>query len=283
MLRVCRAIKDGKVACLKGVANPVYLKDHLLTEFRTQTFSDLNFDIQQVEACLTCRRFDFQKSLIVFYRCDAWARKIAPFVRKRRKGQAVLWITDGAYSAESKLICSMSEVVVNIGQTPSSLFSTLRKPHGNSTRLSEAAEHASIAQVMEQVHESNDYSLELTDTLGDADLLMHRVPQDMVLSCLPPMSAIQYRSTKQRSTDIKSKINFMDKVLGMVVARERGNLVPYVDVLEYSHWAHRIHVRPDLCNYPRDDDNLQVVNNVNDKIRALTWRPHRAHEKSTLS
>jgi hypothetical protein len=269
MNKISVGIRNHKVVLLTGRTDGTTLQRLVYDAFPHVIFSDATYNEVRIKETLTCRHWRGNKpKVIIFHRCEQHLREIVKWVRKRQSKQAVVFVTDGSYTASTPLLNSIADVTASIGKKPDSFFSCLRKKQ---IQVSEVTQLGNVEDLLDQIHYTNSTDLELAMSLSDMDLMNRNVPQELVESCieLELTSPIVYTSTKSIHSDRSRNQLFFDTILYPLVTKRVGYMLPKKEILEYVRYNHDIVVSPGLMECPRDDMDSLLVSNVNDKIRAF--------------
>jgi hypothetical protein len=281
MIKVINGIKKHQVILLTGDQIRDVLKEHVFSRYPHETFSAINMNMERVATCLSSKRWDGTRPVVVFFRCEAWMNDIAGLIRKRQPNQAVILVTDGEYTIHTPVLKSLATVQVVIGKMPPTIFALLKRgPIVESQEYTgiptvksyaKAIECTDINTIIDQIHYSNE-DTDVSCALSDVDILRHRVPESVLVNCLPLRKSVEYISNKKVGSKTASNQKFIQTILP-IVALSRSSMMSVHETLEYVRYAHRIQLRPEFARCPRDDQDPNLVRNVNDKIRVLSCMP----------
>ena len=269
MNKILRGIQQHEVVLIQGDDIRHLLDTQVFAHHPSVVFSALNLSIPRVTTCLSSTRWDGTRPVVAFFRCE-WTRELLALIRSRQTKQAVLLVTDGDYTAQTPQLKRLATSHVVLGKRPPTIF-TLLKRGPLHERYRPAIECTGMQTVIHQIHYSNT-DFEVSCALSDVDCMQHRVPEPMLGACLPVRKSIDFTSNKKIETKTAANHHFVHTITPMI-GLTRGNLMSGHDMLEYLRYAHQVHPRPQFAQYPRDDRNPTLVENVNAKIRVLVCMP----------
>jgi hypothetical protein len=281
MIKVLRGIEKHQVILLSGDHIRDVLKEQVFARYPHETFSAINMNIERVTTCLSSKRWDGTRPVVVFFRCEAWMKDIAILIRKRQPNQAVILVSDGNYTVHTPVLKSLAGVQVVIGKMPPTIFALLKRgpligsedePGKTTVRsYAKAIECTDINTIIDQIHYSNE-DTDVSCALSDVDILRHRVPESVLVNCLPLRKSVEFTSNKKVGSKTVSNQKLLQTILP-IVALSRSSMMSVHETLDYVRYAHQIQLSPEFARCPRDDQDPNLVRNVNDKIRVLSCMP----------
>lgn len=278
MKKVLQGIENHQVILLTGDNIRDVLREPVFNRYPHETFSAINMNIPRVSTCLSSKRWDGTRPVVVFFRCEPWMKDIASLIKKRQAKQAVILVTDGEYTTQTPIMKSLATIQVVIGKLPPTIFTLLKKGScmdvdddtGKPTVRSytKAIECTDTATIIDQLHYSNP-DPDVSCALSDVDVLRYRVPESILVACLPVRKSVPYTSHTKVGSKTAANLRFVHTILP-IVSMSRSSMMSVHETLEYVRYAHQIKVSPQFAQCPRDDQDPNLIRNVNDKIRVLT-------------
>jgi hypothetical protein len=291
MEKVYHGIDNHQVLFLQGDNVMKVLQPTVYARYVYQSFSSIEKDLHRISTCLSSKRWDGKRPVVVFFQCDSFMKDIAPLIRNRQPKQAVILVTDGEYTANTPIMKSLSAVQMTIGKVPDTIFSLLKRTptskradkqpakiqctdylSGPITDVGKRYERAikctGIDSVIDQIHYSNHHDTDVSSALSDIDLLRYGVSEELLVECLPLRKSVEYTTNKKIDSKTKTNLQFIN-TLQPIVARTRLSLLSVHETLEYIRFSHHIKVCPNIAKCPRDDQNPNLIQSVNDRIRIL--------------
>jgi len=259
MNKLLRGIEAHQVVCIRGRENNIQgiLRDKVCPVHPCLFFSGLDADLTRLRAALASRQWDGTRPVVVCVRCDMV--QVAPLIKKRQRGQAVIIVADGEYSPATT---RLADVTIKIGKVPVDMFGTLRT--GSTAAI---VAELGLDRALDQLGAAAKAGLGAAGDLSDLDLLSRRIPDEMVEACLPPnRGAVRYTAPDRKAAGNHRLL----QIAQPLVAKATGSLLGSWATREYIDFAHRIEVAPEIAQFPRDDpEDPRFVQNVNDRLRVL--------------
>ena len=234
----------------------------------TQTYtclvcSLLDLDLVRVTHALQSKRWDGVVPVLVLVRCESRVGELAAQIQRRQRKQAVIWLIDSTYSPHRAQLQTMAGTSVTFVR--GNVFS------GNSGPCVHVPPDMESAEMLEYV-QSVTTGFESAEMLSDLDIMVHHVPPAVVKHCVHSLRKSGFCSLSRMARTTSVNLQFM-QVIRPLLDRHTARGFSLQEALVYIDYAHQISIQPALIQWPRDESDRLLVQQMNDmlRVRASIW------------